>query len=38
MTQLLSKINYATWVNATWDEYQSAENKPDYDKAKIYYY
>lgn len=38
MTQLLSKINYGTWVNATWDKYQSAENSPNYDRGKIYYY
>ncbi|WP_017293859.1 Uma2 family endonuclease [Geminocystis herdmanii] len=38
MTQLLSKIDCDTWVNATWDEYQGAENNPDYNKAKIYYH
>lgn len=37
MTQILSKIDCDTWVNATWDEYQSAENNPDYNNAKIYY-
>jgi Uma2 family endonuclease len=38
MTQILTKIDCDTWVNATWDEYQSAENNPDYEQAKIYYH
>ena len=39
MTTLISLTTpNETWINATWDDYLQAENNPDYDNSKFYYY
>jgi Uma2 family endonuclease len=38
MVLTTTKIESDTWVKATWEDYLQAEENPDYEKAKIYYY
>ena len=39
MTTLISLTTpNETWIKATWDDYLQAENNPDYDNSKFYYY